>query len=79
METTPTSENTSATETAPRPCLKGEIECRGFSLLTGGDYPKVSMITEYGTMFVKLSDHQIANLIEIGSAYLSKKIRGGTP
>lgn len=77
MEITPTSENSSVTETAPRPCLKGEIECRGFSLLTGGDYPKISMITEYGTMFVKLADNQVANLIEIGSSYLADKIRKG--
>ena len=74
METTPTSGNTSPTETAHRPCLKGEIECRAFTLICG-EFARVCMITEHGTCFVKLTDTQVALLVEDGSKFIADKIR----
>jgi hypothetical protein len=49
---------------------------KAFSLICGGEKPKVCWQSfGHPTIFVHLSDTQIASFVEDGSAYLARKIR----
>lgn len=77
MANSPTSEPGADETTSIRPCpienLKGVYSARSVAL-HGGEHPRLSIITSAGVAHVKLTDMQIALLVEDGSAHIRKKL-----
>jgi hypothetical protein len=64
------------TKTPRFPKMSGEeLDCHGFALIIGGDHLKISILSEIGSFYVKITDSQMALINEDWARHIGDKIR----